>query len=345
MSIFIDRKFLLMMAPKLERFAQKKPDLYNFRCPICGDSKKQKTKCRGFVYRKKNDYFYMCHNCGASITFYNFLKTIDPSLEKMYALERFSNGETSHHNYVKPTFEEVKTSIPKFKQKFDLPSLMELYNYDKNHYAVKYILDRKIPLEQLNHLYYAHDFKQFVETVEEELGLEKKKGLKDDDPRIVIPFHDNNNNITHFQGRSLIESNKVRYITISINEEAPKAFGLERIDPNKMVYVLEGPFDSMFIPNAIATADSNLIKAIEFGLKDITLVYDNEPRNKDIVKFMARAIVKGLRICIFPHTVEEKDINDQILAGRTPEQIMMLIKNNSYCGLRAQLEYMKWKKI
>ena len=107
MSVFIDRTFLLRVSPKLQRFTQKKTDLYNFRCPLCGDSQKNKTKCRGFVYRKKDDYFYMCHNCSVSTTFYNFLKQVDESLLKEYQLERYRNG-TERGNYTKPDFSEAK---------------------------------------------------------------------------------------------------------------------------------------------------------------------------------------------------------------------------------------------
>ena len=109
MSVFIDRSFLLQVSPKLQRFARKKDDLYNFRCPFCGDSQKNKLKARGYIHRKQNDYFYMCHNCGVSTTFYNFLKQVDPNLLQEYQLERYKNGETGNNNYPKPEFEEFKT--------------------------------------------------------------------------------------------------------------------------------------------------------------------------------------------------------------------------------------------
>ena len=103
MSIFIDRTFLLRVSAKLSKFTQKKTDLYNFRCPICGDSSKNKTKARGYVYAKKGNYFFMCHNCGASMSFYNFLNKVDTSIVKEYALERYKNGESGRENYPKPT--------------------------------------------------------------------------------------------------------------------------------------------------------------------------------------------------------------------------------------------------
>ena len=104
MSVYIDRKYLLLMSSRLDRFSQKKDDLYNFRCPLCGDSKKNTLKARGYVHRKANDYYYMCHNCGVSTTFGNFLKSIDETMYRQYTLDRYKDGENGHSNYKKPKF-------------------------------------------------------------------------------------------------------------------------------------------------------------------------------------------------------------------------------------------------
>jgi len=232
MSVFIDRAFLLRVSPKLQKFTTKKPDLYNFRCPLCGDSTKNKTKARGYVYRKKNDYFYRCHNCGASTSFYNFLEKVDSSLVKEYALERYKNGEDGNQNYPKPEFEEVKEK-PIFKKKLDLPSIADLPD---EHYAKVYVQNRKIPESKYSNLYYAEDFKKFVES----LNIEKD-GLKDEDPRLVIPFYDEEKTLVAFQGRALGES-KLRYITVKLSEDNHKIFGLDNINKEEYVYVVEGTF-------------------------------------------------------------------------------------------------------
>jgi transcription elongation factor Elf1 len=336
MSVYIDRKFLHLVSPKLLRFSQKKPDLYNFRCPICGDSKKNKTKSRGYVYRKNNDYFYTCHNCGVSHTFYNFLNAVDSSLIKEYALERYKNGEQNNHNYPKPTFDEFK-QIPKFKTRINLPTIESL---DDNHIAKKYVIDRKIPEKHFKELYYSEDFKFFIENV---LKVDSNK-LIDDDQRLIIPFYDANNNLFGLQGRSLTGS-KIRYITIILDKNAPKIFGMNNLDVNKKVYVMEGPIDSLFITNAIATADSDLIRCEKLNLNDVTLVFDNEPRNKEIVKQIEKAIKKNFKICLFPDHIQQKDINDMILSGYTEDQIIDIIEENSFSGLRADLEFSKWRKV
>ena len=346
MSIYIDRKFLHLVSPKLERFAQKKPDLYNFRCPICGDSQKNKSKARGFVYKKKNDYFFMCHNCGAGHTFYNFLKLVDPSLLKEYAYERFTNGETGNHNYPKPSFENFK-SQPTFdekkaQKKIELDTIESL---PASHYAKEYVKARKIPEKYFNELYFAPCFKMLVES----LGVEKQN-LKEEDPRLIIPFYNENNELIAIQGRALSES-KIRYITISLVENESneghklKFYGLNRVDRNKRVYVVEGPIDSMFLPNAIATADSDLTRAAKLELTDFVLVYDNEPRNKEIVKQIGKAIASGYNVTLLPENIKQKDINDMILAGISPGEIVDLIDKFTFSNLRANLEFSSWKKV
>lgn len=334
MSVFIDRTFLLRVSPKLQKFTVKKEDLYNFRCPLCGDSSKNKTKARGYVYRKKNDYFYRCHNCGASTSFYNFLEKVDPSLVKEYALERYMNN-SGGQNYPKPDFEEAKVK-PVFKKKLNIPSIADLPD---EHYAKVYVHNRKIPENRFSDLYYAEDFKSFVES----LNIEKD-GLKEEDPRLVIPFYDEEKNLVAFQGRALGES-KLRYITVKLTEENHKIFGLDNINKEEYVYVVEGPIDSLFLNNAIATADSNLTSAAKHVDKSkLVLVYDNEPRNKELHKQMEKAIDEHYNVVIWPEMIEEKDVNDMVMAGFTPDEIQDIIKEYTFVNLRAKMEFINWKK-
>lgn len=336
MSVFIDRQFLLRVSPKLQKFTQKKEDLYNFRCPLCGDSSKNKAKARGYVYRKKNDYLYMCHNCGASTSFYNFLEKVDATLVKEYSLERYKNGEHGNNNYVKPNFDEFKSETPKFRVKFDIPSVQSL---PEEHFAKVYVQSRKIPESFYEDLYFAQDFKGFVESLKIE-----KEGLKDDDPRLVIPFYDEDKNLVAFQGRSLGES-KLRYITVKTDSENHKLFGTDRIDKEQLIYVLEGPIDSMFLVNAVATADSNLMaSAKHYDKEKIVLVYDNEPRNKELHKQMEKAIEEHYNVVIWPEMIEEKDVNDMVLNGFSPDEIQDIISKNTFVNLRAKMEFVNWKK-
>lgn len=337
MSVFIDRSFLLQVSPKLQRFAKKKDDLYNFRCPLCGDSQKNKLKSRGYIFRKKNDYFYMCHNCGVSTTFYNFLKQVDPNLLEQYQLERYKNGETGTHNYPKPDFEEFKTEKPTFKKALELPTLDSL---PEAHFAKVYVQQRRIPETLYSQLYYAEDFAAFVQS----LGI-KKDGLHKDDKRLVIPFYDKEKNLVAIQGRSLGES-KLRYITLKLHDDNKKVYGLDRVNTDELICVVEGPIDSMFLSNAVATADSNLESITDVLDKSkVVLVFDNEPRNKEIVNKMEKAIDNHQKVVIWPEMIVEKDVNEMVLAGFSPDEIQDIIDKNTFVNLRAKMELMNWKKV
>jgi len=337
MSVFIDRKFLLQISPKLPKFVQKKDDLYNFRCPLCGDSSTNKTKARGYIFRKSNSYFYKCHNCHVCISFYNFLDKVDPELLKEYQLERYKENDTSRHIKA-PTLEEFKAPRPVFKKAFSIPSIDSL---PEDHYAKTYVNSRKIPGDFHKTLYFAEDFKRFVDEMQIQ-----KDGLQENDPRLVIPFYDKDKNLIAFQGRALGTS-KLRYITVKVEDDNNKVFGIDRIDEEKKIYVVEGPIDSLFIENCVATADANLPSITRlYDKSKVVLIFDNEPRNKDIVKKMEESIEEHYQIVIWPEMMEEyKDINEMILDGFTTEEIQDIIDNNTFVNLRAKMEFIRWKKV
>lgn len=332
MSVYTDRLFLLRVSNRLDKFVQKKQDLYNFRCPFCGDSKKNKHLARGYVFRKNDDYFYKCFNCAESKNFYQFLERVDPTTLKEYSLERYKNK--NHKKEASHDFNEL-TKKPTFKKNLGIPSIDELPD---NHLAKKYCINRKIPQEMFSSLYYAEDFKKFALTIDSD-----KKSLVEADKRLVIPFYDRDKNLLGIQGRTLTDS-KMRYITVKANDDR-KFFGIDRIDEDEMIYVVEGPIDSLFLNNAIATADSNLISASDvFDKTKITLIFDNEPRNHEIIKLMNKAIDDHYSIVIWPEMIDAKDINDMILDGFTKEEIQDIIKNNTFVNLRAKMEFINWKK-
>ena len=83
---YIDTRFINLVSSRLQKFKKVKPDLYNFRCPVCGDSQKHKNKARGYLYAVKNNTNFKCHNCGASLSLNNFLKEMDVTLHKQLSL-------------------------------------------------------------------------------------------------------------------------------------------------------------------------------------------------------------------------------------------------------------------
>jgi hypothetical protein len=331
---FVDQKYIGLVSSRLEKFKQVKTGLYNFRCVYCGDSQKNKNKTRGYIYGYKNDHNYKCHNCGVSKSFTNFLKDIDSSLYDQYVMERYKNGSTGKgSNTPEPKFTFEK---PKFTKKaFDLPSIAEL---NKEHSARIYLENRKIPQDFLSQLFYCEKFKQWTNEQKETF-----ESTKYDEPRIIIPLI-NNGEIFGFQGRSLSKKPKVKYITIILDEDQPKIYGLDRIDWNKTVYVVEGPFDSMFIDNSIAMVGADIDKMffVTNFETNFVMVYDNEKRNKEMVARLEKSIEMKFPVVIWPKDLKEKDINDIVLSGQDVESMLKL---NTYQGLEAKLKFTNWKKV
>jgi len=342
MAVFIDRKYLLMISSRLDRFAQKKEDLFNFRCPFCGDSKKNKLKARGYVFRKNNDYFYTCHNCNASTTFSKFLKHVDEDLHRQYSLERYSNGENGKSNYQKPVFNlDGPKASDVFKTKLKLNDI-KLKSVDKlpvEHYAPKYIQDRQIPRAYWSEIFYTNAFKDFLNSTFPDHGKEDVPN----DSRIILFYTNEKGEITNVAGRALGDS-KIRYCTVKISDEK-KLFGLHRLNQKETVYVLEGQFDSFFVPNSVASGDSNLGAVPEFlSESECVLIFDVEPRNKEIVKQIERSVNAGKTVCLLPHNLPGKDINEMVMNGMSEYEVMNIIRENTFQGLTSKLKFAEWRK-
>jgi len=320
----VDSKFIGLVSSRLQKFKRVKADLYNFRCPLCGDSQKHKNKARGYFYQIKTNTNYKCHNCGASLSFNNFLKQIDSTLHKQYTLEKFKDGFTGKGFVVEePKFEFKK---PVFKKDLDLPKASEVP------VAKEYLENRKLDPTQF---YFASKFMEWVNTQKQTFDT-----IRRDESRIIIPMYDTERNLIGFQGRSLVP-NSVKYITVMLQKNAPKIYGLDKINPDKTVYVVEGPFDSTFVKNSIALCGSDGDMAHLKG-SDIVFVYDNEPRNKEILQRIERCIDRGERVIIWPRGIEEKDINDMVLSGHN---VMSILESNIYSNLEAKVKFNNWKKV
>lgn len=319
----IDSKFIGLLSSKLEKFKRVKSNLYNFRCPVCGDSKKNKSKTRGYLYGMKADVNFKCHNCGASMTLSGFIKHLDPVLHKQYVFERFKQGTTGRATVVEEPKFHFET--PKFKTKIRLPKASE------NPSADGYLTARKLDSTQF---YYAEQFKKFVNTLKPTFD-----DTRYDEERIIIPLY-YEKNLIGLQGRSLGPS-KVKYITVMINDDAPKIYGLDNIRKDAPVYITEGPFDSTFIRNSIAMcgADANVDR---WGISNPVWIYDNEPRNIEIVRRIGNTIDSGDSVVIWPNSIDDKDINDMVMSGL---DVQSVIESNTYSGLEAKLKFNTWKKI
>ena len=119
MSIITDKKFINLISSELRNFKWKKESLANCSCPICGDSKKNKSKARGYFFIKDNNFFFKCHNCGIGTNIYNFLDKVSPSLCKEYSIEVFKEGGSHNSTKSKKTAEEAMLNF-KTKTECDL---------------------------------------------------------------------------------------------------------------------------------------------------------------------------------------------------------------------------------
>ena len=337
MSILTDTTYLLQLSPRLDRFKKVRDYLWNFRCPHCGDSQKHKNKARGYVYRKKTDLFYKCHNCGMGQSVGNLIKDIDPSLYKQYVMERYKAGETGQRKTKEPSFH---FEAPKFKPKKTTIHLPSIGSLPKEHYARVYFESRKIPNQFIDKIFFTEDFKKWAQSV----CQVDYSNLNQGEPRLVIPFFDENNRLIGAQGRALRES-KMRYVTVKVHENSKKIFGLERWTNKEPTYLVEGPIDSLFLPNCLAMAGADMSDLTFLNKINTTIIFDNEPRNQHIVNRMYATLRKGWRIVIWPHGGygESKDINDMILRGQTQDEILKIINKNTYSGQRGEVEVMMWK--
>ncbi|MCX8008302.1 MAG: hypothetical protein N3A54_01215 [Patescibacteria group bacterium] len=336
---------------RLNRFSVKVPGkLYNFRCPFCGDSKKNPYKARGYFFEipDKNTMGYKCHNCGVAYTFLGFLKRFDEELYRSVVIKKYDENRSD------PKPEEpsvVITKDPLIEKSAGIPfshlnnakalSMKSLPDY---HAAKIFCQKRKLPLEELQYLFFAEKFFDFVKYVKPDY----ERTLKND-PRIIIPFMDRDRQVHWVQGRGIVlGKDDVKYITVPINQSFPKIYGLHK-NPEKFdaIFVLEGPFDSMFFQNAVAVAGSDLKAAINyFPNKNLVFVYDNEPKNKEICKKMKRIIKEGHKICIWPKELLKygKDVNDLIVNGIPPQEICLIIEKNTFSGFEAEIQFSLWNK-
>ena len=329
MQSYIDIKYVNLISPYLQQFKKKGDFLWNFRCPYCGDSKKNRTKARGFVFRKKNDLFYKCHNCGVGASLGNLIKEIDLKTYDDYILERYRKGVKT--NNPEPEF---KFDVPKFSKKGVLKSLRSIAELRVDHPARKIVSDRQIPQEHWKELYLCESFYKFTNK----LIPNKFPSLDGDHPRLLIPFRDEEGEVFAYQGRAFGKE-EPKYITIKL-QDRDKIFGLDRVDKKEPIYVVEGPLDSLFLDNCIAVAGAEM-PSLDC---DFTVVFDNEPRNRELLKQIEKTINQGHKICLWPESMKHKDINDMILGGYTKEEIQIIIKENTFQTASAKMRFATWRK-
>jgi transcription elongation factor Elf1 len=336
--LYIDAKYANILGSRLRNFKQKNDYVWNYSCPVCGDSSKNKLKARGYIYRKKSDLFVKCHNCQYGSNIGNLIKHVDPVLYNEYVLERYKSGATRYNDH-----KDVAEILPKETELLEddiLSGLKRLDRMDESHPAVKYVIDRKIPKDKWYLLYFAPKFKAFTNTVNPKF----QEPIEGDHPRMIIPYFTAAGKCFAFAARAY-GNEEPKYYTIKVDETQEKIYGMDRLDFSRRIYVVEGPIDSLCIPNAIAVSGASFdTPTIRQLLTNATIVMDNEPRNKDIVKQLAKYIDLGYNVFLYPDNVKEKDLNEMILSGTTPNEILEMINTNTFTGIEAKLKFSTWRK-
>ena len=336
MSLYIDIKYLRLVSNRLELFKQKSETSFNCRCPICGDSKTKRNKARGYFYDIKNNLQYKCHNCGISLQFGTVLKTLDSILYADYILETFGERPKRSNSNIQLEYSRPMPAQPEPKAGNLLDSLMpRLDQLPADHEAIVFCRKRSIPADKFDRLYYIDNVKNI-----EQLSEKYRNKIQTTEPRIVLPFYDHKLQLSGVTCRAL-RGEALRYLTIKIKEQVPLIFGLDRVNLKRPITVVEGPLDSLFLDNCIAVAGTAFGKVDELGLSQVTVVFDNQPRNKEVVKLMSSVIDTGVPIVVWPQRIQEKDINDMVLAGL---DVRKIVKQNTFSGLEARLKFTGWKR-
>jgi len=342
--IYIDVKYADILGPRLRNFKRKSDFLWNFSCPVCGDSSKNLSKARGYIYQlpTKTGLGVKCHKCGYSTDIGKFIKYLDPNLYTEYTLENYKESGAPRSRHADTNL--AVPSIIKSPELTDdiLSSIKRIDQLPIYHPAVKYVQSRKISSKHWNLLYFAPRFMKFVNSVIP--GKFREELLKEEHPRLVIPYFNTFGKCVAFQGRSFGDE-KPKYITIKVNEDDERIYGLDRVMYSSRIYCTEGPLDSLFIPNCIAVSGSSFNTPIINSLKtNLTLIYDNEPRSPELNKLIAKMIDSDFSVCMWPDTFKYKDINEAVIGGMDTSEILQIINENTFQGAGARLRYATWRR-
>jgi hypothetical protein len=333
MNKFNEIDIVRQLSHSLDRFKELTGPKFNFRCPICGDSEKSNSKARGWLSEYKNHYNFHCFNCGESMGLKNFLKTINSPLASEFSIKSFSIHKSKHNLIDKIN---SPTKKPLYKK---IPHKLLISNLKPSHYARTYVSNRKIPSSYYNVLAHTEAFKKFINTIIPNYF----ESLLYDEPRLLIPFYNKDGALIAIQGRAY-DNSKLRYITVKFDDTSNKYFGMDKINFNITSYLLEGPIDSMFIPNSIAMAGSSFdYTSLKPYKNNIVVIYDNEPRNIQIVNQIKTALNNGYKCTIWPnHNI--KDINDMITNHIPIEDILKTINQNTFSGMLGLMKLNEWKR-
>lgn len=330
----LEYRYVNLIGETLEGFKKLRENIYNFRCPICGDSHHKNSKKRGYFLKKEGRFIFYCHNCGASMSFKNFLYQTNNDLYKQFQRELLTNGS---FKFEKKEESSVFETVKKFeiKERDVLPTVSSL---GTEHPAYQYLIRRNVPLSMFKNVKWTEDFPKLVsKTIGDKYSKTKlpKEG-------IVFELKDLDGKLTGYQIRSIATNipKSQRFVICSINDE--HGFFYESLDYERPIYVIEGCTDSLFIDNSIAVLSSMLWKI--HPSNNCVYINDQEPRNSSVCKQIEKCINLGYSVVLLPREYENMDINDIVNHGVNPKDLISLFSKHTYTGLKAKIFFSKWKK-
>ena len=345
--LWLERKYLSMVVSSLDLAKWKNDNTLNHRCPYCGDSSKNQYKARGYHFAVEQSFIYKCHNCGKSTSSVNFLKDNFPVIHKEYIKEWLKeSGKSPKRQQKMPSSSAFKFTpnpdlLNKNVETMSVENLRAVCHgaYDRI-VSREYLQNRKIPDDVIKKLWYVDNAQ-----VLSHLHSKYSERVLGSDPRVILPFVSENGELLGLTGRAINES-PLRYLTMRFQDDVPLIFNYENVDKSKAIYVTEGPIDSLFLPNSIAVAGSDFKKIDDSIKENAILIYDNEPRNTEILKKLDEVIDLGWSVCLWSDKRVSglKDINDMIQSGLTTSDITDIITSNTYNGLSAKLKFKEYKK-
>lgn len=339
---WLETKYINLISHRLKNFKRKQSDTFNFSCPLCLDSATNKFKARAYIYDKKGTGVFFCHNCTKSMSVPKFIKTLDPRLYAEFLIEQLrENKPPEVHQFA------AKMKTPLYRKEGILHGLKTVSQLAPNDPVKQLVVARKIPNKMHPLLFKCDKFMKFTNTILPE-KFSKEALAAFDSPRLLIPFLTKDNICFGYQGRALNNEDQRRYITIVVDENEPKVWGLDRIDPNKRTFVFEGPIDAMFIDNAISTAGGDMVSTLaclHIAKENLIICYDNEKHSRETIAKINKAIKHNYKVLIYPDTFEFKDINEAILGGLNSSDLHAILERNIFNGLAAELRLGSYKKI
>ena len=339
--LWLERKYLSQIVSLVEMGKWKNENTLNHRCPYCGDSQKNQYKARGFHFTVGQNFVYKCHNCGKSTSSVNFLKDHFPVIHREYIKEWLQESgkkprtkKTRSANDFKFTPREELLNM----KRIDLTAIC--FPANEKQVAKDFLNSRGIPESKIQDLW----FVPHAQTLSH-LSSKYKDRVLGDDPRIVIPFFNESGELVGISGRAINDS-PLRYLTMRFLDDVPLIYNLNNVDTTKTVFVTEGPIDSLFLPNAISVGGSDFKKIDDSIKENAILIYDNEPRNTEILKKINEVIDLGWSVCIWDdrRVSDIKDINDMVLNGLSQDEIVDIITSNTYSGLSAKVKLKEYAK-